>query len=230
MKARKAQDGDEEYGADHYDGHGDDAVVRVEAVLVVQDVDQAQGKDGDHVRAQKDQEEEEVAVVAPPDAVVHPRAVVVKRLNATVADAAVRAARGTVKLAGGAPLHAHRDAVDLHVLVQGEPEVVLLLLVRLVFRDDAGIHECGQGEIHKHKKRHKALHYGDAVVVATGQLRTRKHEKQRCRRDQQRPRTCRREKPRLGLAFGHLRRQFSRPIAILRVNHKLNACHREASG
>lgn len=56
-------------------------MVAVEALAVVQDVDQAKGKDGYHVRAQEDEEEKEVAVVPPADAVVHPGAVMVKRLH-----------------------------------------------------------------------------------------------------------------------------------------------------
>lgn len=192
MKPREAQDGDEEYSTDHYNGHCDDAVVTVEAMAVIQDVHEAHGEDGNHVGAEKDQEEEEVAVVAPPYAVVHPGAVVVKRLYAAVAHTAVGAARRTVELACCAPLHANRDAVDLHILVQWKPEVIVLLVIRLVFWDDARIHKCGQGEIHKHEKRHETLNNGDAVVVPTGQFWAGKHEKQRCRCDQQRPSTRRR--------------------------------------
>lgn len=50
-------------------------------VHVVQDVYEAKGEDADHVECQRQQEQEEVAVVPPPDAVVHPGAVVVKVLR-----------------------------------------------------------------------------------------------------------------------------------------------------
>lgn len=50
--------------------------------------------------------------------------VCVAHFYASVADAAVGAARGPVELAGDAPLHAHRDAVDVDVFVEGRAEVV----------------------------------------------------------------------------------------------------------
>lgn len=125
---------------------------------VVQHVDQAEGDDAHHVRAERQQEQEEVTVVAPPDAVVDPWTVVVKvlgkgrasghawargrdagrqgcvaaqggHLDAAVADTAVGAARGAVEVAGGAPLHADLDAPHVHILVQRRPEVVLLVLI-----------------------------------------------------------------------------------------------------
>ena len=46
-----------------------------------------------------------------------------------VADAAVRAARRSVEVAGRAPLHAHLHAVHVGVLVQRRAEVVVLVLV-----------------------------------------------------------------------------------------------------
>ena len=50
-------------------------------------------------------------------------------LHAVVADAAVRAARRSVEVAGRAPLHAHLHAVHVGVLVQRCAEVVVLVLV-----------------------------------------------------------------------------------------------------
>lgn len=50
-------------------------------VHVVQDVYEAECEDGDHVKRQREQKEKEVAVVSPPDAVVHPRTVMVKVLG-----------------------------------------------------------------------------------------------------------------------------------------------------
>jgi hypothetical protein len=44
-------------------------------------VDEAEDEDGGHVDGQRDEEHEEVAVVPAPDAVVHPRAVVVENLQ-----------------------------------------------------------------------------------------------------------------------------------------------------
>ena len=54
---------------------------------------------------------------------------VVEDLDAVVADGAVRAARRAVELARHAPLHAHGDAVDVHVAVEGRAEVVVAVLV-----------------------------------------------------------------------------------------------------
>lgn len=51
-------------------------------------------------------------------------------LYAVVADGAVRAPGGPVELAGGAPLHAHRDAVNLYVLIQRGSEVILAVFIR----------------------------------------------------------------------------------------------------
>lgn len=49
-------------------------------IRVVQHIQEAEGEDADHVTRQRQQEQEEVAVVPPPDAVVHPGAVVVEVL------------------------------------------------------------------------------------------------------------------------------------------------------
>lgn len=48
---------------------------------MVQDVYEAKGEDADHMNCQRRQKQEEVAVVAPPDAVVHPGTVMVKVLG-----------------------------------------------------------------------------------------------------------------------------------------------------
>ena len=50
-------------------------------------------------------------------------------LHAVVTHAAVGAAGRAVEVTGGTPLHADLDALDLHVLVQRCPEVVVLVLV-----------------------------------------------------------------------------------------------------
>lgn len=52
-------------------------------------------------------------------------------LHTVVTDAAVGAARRPVETAGGAPLHAHLDALDLHCFVQGSSEVILFVLILL---------------------------------------------------------------------------------------------------
>lgn len=46
-----------------------------------------------------------------------------------IADAAVRAARRSVEMTWGAPLHPHLDALHVHVLVQRSTELVILVLI-----------------------------------------------------------------------------------------------------
>lgn len=60
----------------------DGAVQLPQRVHVLQDVDEAEGEDGHHVKGERQQEQEEVAVVSPPDAVVDPGAVMVEILTA----------------------------------------------------------------------------------------------------------------------------------------------------
>ncbi len=124
---------------------------------LVQHVHEAEYEDGDHVDAERDEEHEEVSVVPPADAVVHPGAVVVEHLDAVVAHGAVRAARRAVELAGDAPLHADGDAVDLHVAVERGAEVVVAVLVGAGARDHAGVHEGGQAEVHQDEQGDDAL-------------------------------------------------------------------------
>lgn len=42
---------------------------------------EAEPKDAQHVDGQRDEEEEKEAIIPPPDAIVHPRTVVVERLQ-----------------------------------------------------------------------------------------------------------------------------------------------------
>lgn len=51
-----------------------------QSIFPVEHKDQAQDEYAQHVDGQRDEEEEEEAIVPSPDAVVHPRAVVVERL------------------------------------------------------------------------------------------------------------------------------------------------------
>ena len=101
----EAADGKEDEGDDAHDDHGDDRDDRGELVLVVEDVNEAEDEDPDHVNSKRDEKHEEVSVVPPPDTVVDPGAVVVEDLDAVVADAAVRATGRSVELTRDAPLH-----------------------------------------------------------------------------------------------------------------------------
>lgn len=57
-------------------------------------------------------------------------------LHTVVADAAVGAARRPVEAAGGTPLHAHLDALDLHGFVKGRPEVVFFVFILFSCREE----------------------------------------------------------------------------------------------
>lgn len=59
----------------------DGAVKLPQPVHVVQHVHEAEGEDADHVDGERQQEQEEVAVVSPPDAVVDPGAVMIEILT-----------------------------------------------------------------------------------------------------------------------------------------------------
>ena len=62
----------------------DSAVQLPQFIHVVQDIYEAKGEDTDHVTGQRQQKQEEVAVVSPPDAVVHPGTVMVKATHAAL--------------------------------------------------------------------------------------------------------------------------------------------------
>ena len=81
METRESEDGDDEHAYDHHRHDGHDAGRGGEVSAVVEHVDEAEDEDGRHVEREGDEEHEEVAVVAPPDAVVHPGAVVVENLR-----------------------------------------------------------------------------------------------------------------------------------------------------
>ena len=145
----------------------DGSVGGSQSLSVVQHIDQAKGDDTHHVCTERQQEQEEVTVIAAPDAVVDPGAVVVKvlgrsnesghkvggrgetwrwgwtgwwdgHLYAVVADAAVGTARWTVEVAGCTPLHSDLDAPYIHILVQRGPEVILLILVLIRCEPEPG--------------------------------------------------------------------------------------------
>lgn len=190
-----------------YDGHQDHSHDRFHlgqlVLLLLQHVDQRQGEDAQHVDRQRDQKEEEEAIVPPADAVVHPRAVVVKGLNAVIADGAVRAPGRPVELARDAPLHAHRNAVDFGIFVQRRPELVLAVFVGGCFRYDAGIHEGGQREVGDDEERDDGLVRRNPWVPLDVELATWIVEEQERRAQQQRPGEGRWDVSRFDITFRH---------------------------
>ena len=120
MEPSEAKDGYEEEGDDDHDDDGDDCrdSLQLLCFLVIEDVDEAEDKDADHVKREGNEEHEEVAVVSPTwdisyncellelkptYAIVDPGAVMVEDLNAVVADRAVTAARRSIELASDTP-------------------------------------------------------------------------------------------------------------------------------
>ena len=164
MEPRQSEDGYEEEGDDDHDYDGDDCrdSLQLLCLLVIEDVDEAEDKDADHVKREGNEEHEEVAVVSPTwdiscncellllkptYAIVDPGAVVVKDLDAVVADGTVTAPRRPIELtsdtpccrsvslsardlARDTPLHPHCDSVDLHVAVQRSSEIIVSVFVR----------------------------------------------------------------------------------------------------
>ena len=73
--------------------------------LVLEDVDEGEDEDGRHVNRERDEEHEKITVVATTDAVVHPGAVMIKNLNAVVANTTVTTSRRSVELTRNTPFH-----------------------------------------------------------------------------------------------------------------------------
>jgi hypothetical protein len=92
------------------------------------------------------EEEEEETVVSFPDAIVHPRTMMIEFLDTIVANGAMRASWGTVKLTGVAPLHSNSDSTDFHILVQRSPEIIFRNFRCLWV--SSGIKKRGKGEVH----------------------------------------------------------------------------------
>lgn len=62
-------------------------------------------------------------------------------LHAVVTHAAVGAAGRSIEVTGGTPLHPDLNSLDLHVLVERRPEIIVLVLVLL---------RCAAGREHTH--------------------------------------------------------------------------------
>lgn len=100
VEASEASDRDEEQACDTHYSERDNGVQAVNVLPMVEDEEQPKAKHSHDVGCQRQQEEKEVAVVSPADAVVHPRTVMVEVLNTVVADRTVGAAWRPVEAAG----------------------------------------------------------------------------------------------------------------------------------
>jgi len=184
VEPSEAKDGYEEEGDDDHDDDGDDCSdsLQLLRLLVVEDEDQAEDEDADHVKREGDEEHEEVAVVSPTYAIVDPGAVMVKDLNAVVADRAVAAARRSIELAGDTPLHPHCDPVDLNIPVERSTKIIVPVFVRTGSGYHPWVHEGGHGEVDEDEEGDDTLEDGNSIPVLLQNvpLDTREVEEQGC--------------------------------------------------
>jgi len=221
----EAEDRYEEEGDDDHDDDGDDRGdgLQLLRLLVVEDEDQAEDEDAGHVKRERYQEHEKVAVVPPTNAIVDPWAVMIKDLNAVVANRAVAAPGRAVELAGDAPLHPHRDPIDLNIAVEGSAEVIVSILVRTCARNHPGIHEGGHGEVDEDEKSDDSLEDWNSIPVLLQNvpLDTREIKEEGCGAQQKKPGKCGWEEFRLGFAFWHLGAALSLALLLLLLLHQI---------
>jgi len=184
VEPSEAKDGYEEEGDDDHDDDGDDCSdsLQLLRLFVIEDEDEAEDKDADHVKREGDEEHEEVAIVPTAYAIVDPGAVMVEDLNAVVADRAVTAARRSIELASDTPLHPHCDPVDFNVPVERSPEIVVPVFVRTGSGYHPWIHEGGHGEVDEDKEGDDTLEDGNSIPVLLQNVPfdTREVEEQGC--------------------------------------------------
>jgi len=125
VEAGESADGNDEKADDDHDHDRDNRFGRLHLAFPFQKhVKEREAEYGKHVKGERDEEEEKETVVSFSDAIVYPWTMMVEFLNAVVANRAMRASRGTVKLTGVAPLHSDSDSSDFHVFVQRRSKVV----------------------------------------------------------------------------------------------------------
>lgn len=159
MKPCESKDWNEEDGDDRHDDHGDDGGDLGEVVLVVEDMDEAEDEDRDHMDRQGQQKHEEVSVIPSSNAVVDPRAVVIKYLYTVVTDRTMGATRRSVELTRNAPFHSNRYSIYFYVSVERGSEVVISILISTSPGYHPRVHESCQREIYEDKKSYDALIY-----------------------------------------------------------------------
>jgi hypothetical protein len=82
------------------------------------------------MKTEKQQEKIEVAVIPPPDAVVHPRTMMIEAVDTPVANGAMGRAWRSIEFTRNAPLHSHSDSVDFHIFIERRPKVIQHCLFR----------------------------------------------------------------------------------------------------
>lgn len=151
MEPCQSTDGKENQGYDAHDYHGHDGSHLCELLFMMKNMNQAQDKDTNHVKAQGYQKHEKVSVISPANAVVDPWAVVIKDLNTVITNTAVTAPRWSVELAGDTPLHTNRDSIDLNISVERSSEIIISVLIRAGSWYDTRVHEGCHGKVDQDK-------------------------------------------------------------------------------
>jgi len=158
-------DGEEHQGYDAHDHHGHDGGHLCELFFMMENMNETEDENTDHVDGERDEKHEEVSVVSSPNTVVDPRAVVVKDLNTVVTDTAVAAPGRSVELTCHTPLHPNRDSIDLNISVEGSSEIIVSILIRTGPRYHSWVHEGGHGEVDQDKQGYDPLEYRDRVPL-----------------------------------------------------------------
>jgi len=117
------------------------------------------------VECQGYKEHEKVSVVSPADAVVHPGAVMIKNLNAVVANTTVTTSRRSVELTRNTPFHTNRNSINFYISVKWSTEVIIPILIWTCSRNHTRIHESGHGEVDQDKDGDDALEDWHSIPV-----------------------------------------------------------------
>lgn len=167
------------------------------------------------MKTERQKEKEEVSIIPPTNAVVHPRAVMVECLDTMITDTAMRATWRSIKLAGDAPLHTYGNAIDLDALVQGRSKVILPFFVRRCFRYNTGIHERRQREVYHHEEGDDSLQSRYPQAPLRDIIARAREDEEECRgAEQDRPRERGRQISCLHVAFRHPARSHEFPPSI----------------
>jgi len=107
------------------DGHGLDQV----AIVFSIEIDHVNERKDENVtveQRERDEENVEVAIIAPPNTISHPRAVMIKALDAIVTNRTVRRSRRPIDFASVAILKLNRHTRNLNLLFAGRRPVALV--------------------------------------------------------------------------------------------------------
>jgi len=165
VKPCQPTDGEEHQRDDAHDNHGHDGRHLCELLFMMENMNETEDEDADHMDGEGYEKHEEVSVVSSPDAVVNPWTVVIKDFNTVVTDTAVTAPGWSVELTGHAPLHPDRDSVYLNIPVQRSPEIIVPVLIRTGPGYHTWVHEGGHGEVDQDKQGYDPLKNRDRVPL-----------------------------------------------------------------